>query len=382
MWRKRKSKRRHVIPELTGALASYDARVREEAAAEVEARDLVNDAEIAPYYVVARQNWTRAAAIGEPALKPLIMALQDSQRDSRWAIAIALGEIGRLEAIGPLTAALKEKGREQNLRWAAARALGAIGHKQAVPALLNVLEDDDSNVRKAAVDALGQIGDQRALSPLMRRLEDISPEVREATIQALTRFGPAVVHLLIMAYEAGWRRESVVRILGAVGDQKATGLLLQALTDISPAVRRRAAWALGEIGAAQDVDALYMRAVMDGEREVRHSACLALAKLRDPRAAGPLAQFVDEGSFEDRIQAIAALGELGSHDATATLVRVLEDTSITNLAAREAAAAALGKIGDRRAIKPLQQALDDPMGTVREAARLALDRLQNPESRE
>jgi HEAT repeat protein len=59
---------------------------------------------------------------------------------------------------------------------------------------------------------------------------------------------------------------------------------------------------------------------------------------------------------------------------------VLEDVSISNLPGREAAAAALGKIGDPRAIEALQQALDDPVNTVREAAQTALERLKTDET--
>ncbi len=381
-WRKKKSKRRGVIRRLVKELSSHDPRVREAAAVEIESRDLVNDAEISPYYSIARRDWTRAAAIGKPALGPLIAALRDPEYDSRWAVAITLGDIGMPEAIRPLIAALQGKGPEMSLRWAAARALGTIGNKKAVPSLLKVLNDRDPNVRKAAVDALGQIGDHRALSPLVRRLADTSPEVHAAAIEALSRFGPAVIDLLLLAYETAWQRGAVIRILGSVGGQQATDVLLQGLTEYDPAVRRNAAWALGEIRAVQAADDLYLRATIDGERAVRRAASLALAKLGDPRAAAPLSQFVHERSFEEQIQAITALGELGSHDATTTLIRVLEDTSISNLAAREAAAVALGKIGDRRAIKPLQQSLEDPVNTVREAAHTALECLNVPKTRE
>ncbi len=381
-WRKKKSKRRGVIHRLVKELSSHNARVRDAAADEVEARNLVNDAEIAPYYAIARRDWTRAAAIGSHALKPLVATLRDPQHDSRWAVAITLGDIGLPEAIRPLVAALNDKGPEPSLRWAAARALGTIGHKKAVPSLLKVLEDRDPNVRKAAVDALGQIGDHRALSPLVRQLADTSPEVRKAAIEALSRSGPAVIDLLLLAYQTAWQREAVVKILGTVGDQRVSDVLLQALTDYSPAVRREAAWALGEIGVVQAADDLYLRATVEGERAVRREASFALAKLGDSRGAALLLQFVDEGSFEERIQAITALGELRSHNGTTTLIRVLDDISISNLAAREAAAAALGKIGDRRAIKALQQALEDPVNTVREAAQTALECLNVPKTQE
>jgi HEAT repeat protein len=379
-WHKKKSKRSQVIGRLVKALASRDARVRDAAADEVEARNLVNDADIAPYYAVARRDWARAATIGPPALEPLVAALRDPQRDSQWAVAITLGDIGMPEAIPPLVAALKDKSPEQSRRWAAARALGTIGHKKAVPALLEVLEDHDPNVRKAAVDALAMIGDSRALSPLLQRLNDNNAGVRAAAIDALTCFGPAVIDLLMFAYETSLNREALIKTLGAIGDPRVADMLLEALADYSPALRREAAWALGEIGAVKAADDLYVRAAVDGERAVRRAASFALAKLGDARAVAPLIPVVDEGSFEERMQAITALGEIGSRDATITLIRVLEDVRISNLAGREAAAAALGKIGDRRALNALQQALEDQVNTVREVAQAALERLKTDET--
>jgi HEAT repeat protein len=379
-WHKKKPKRSQVIGRLVKELASRDARVRDAAADEVEARNLVNDADIAPYYTVARRDWTRAAAIGPPALKPLVAALRDPRHDNRWAVAITLGDIGMPEAIPPLVAALKHKDPELSVRWAAARALGTIGHKKAVPDLLMVLEDQDPNVRKAAVDALGMIGDSRALSPLLRRMEDGDARVREAAIGALACLGPAVIDLLTFAYETALNREPLVKALGAIADPRAADVLLEALADRNPAVRREAAWALGEVGAAKAADDLYLRAVVDSERDVRRAATFALAKLGDSRAVAPLVPVIDEGSFEERIQAITTLGELGSSDATTALIYVLEDVSISNLPGREAAAAALGKIGDPRAIEALQQALDDPVNTVREAAQTALERLKTDET--
>ncbi|MEI8332220.1 MAG: HEAT repeat domain-containing protein [Methanomicrobiales archaeon] len=49
--------------------------------------------------------------IGDPAVDPLIAALQYPDEDVRWKAAIALGEIGNLDAIAPLISLLANDDR-------------------------------------------------------------------------------------------------------------------------------------------------------------------------------------------------------------------------------------------------------------------------------
>lgn len=61
---------------------------------------------------------------GKPALPPLVDALKDSSEDVRIGVVVALGEIGRQEAIGPLNGLLGDS--SEKVKKAAALALEKI----------------------------------------------------------------------------------------------------------------------------------------------------------------------------------------------------------------------------------------------------------------
>ncbi len=66
-------------------------------------------------------------------LEQLIAALQDSNPDSRWRTAYALGKIGNERAVGPLIEALEDE--DERVRDKATEALRSIGTPRALAAL-------------------------------------------------------------------------------------------------------------------------------------------------------------------------------------------------------------------------------------------------------
>ena len=60
-------------------------------------------------------------------------------------------------------------------RFTAATVFEEIGDKSVVEPLIEALEDDSSDVRHHVVNALGKIGDVRALEPLSKVMEDRFP---------------------------------------------------------------------------------------------------------------------------------------------------------------------------------------------------------------
>jgi len=76
-----------------------------------------------------------------------------------------------------------------DVRSGAAEALGRIG-EPAVEPLINALNNSDTTgVRVNAAQALGRIGDSRAVKPLERALNDADSRVRKSAAEALRRFG-------------------------------------------------------------------------------------------------------------------------------------------------------------------------------------------------
>jgi hypothetical protein len=85
----------------------------------------------------------------------LIEALKDSDADVRQSAAAALAAVGQ-PAVGPLLDILKDKSDDKELRANAAYVLGHMGGAahEAVPILLKLLKDSDTDVRRRAAYAL------------------------------------------------------------------------------------------------------------------------------------------------------------------------------------------------------------------------------------
>jgi HEAT repeat protein len=164
--------------------------------------------------------------IGEPAIEPLISALQDADSKMRSSAASALGKIRDIRAVEPLIASLK---------------------------------DEDTSVRQHVASALGEIKDPRVIEPLIAAsMKDEQSIVRTHAFNALVEMGPLVVERL-----------------------------LQGLKETSSYSRWRAAWALGIMKITEAVEPL-INSLNDKEPEVRLIASVALGEIGDPRAIAPL----------------------------------------------------------------------------------------------
>ncbi len=122
-------------------------------------------------------------------------ALTPDQR-VRWQLrAVQSLEVLNDDACGaPLITALASP--ERTVHHAAGQAITELGRK-AEPALLHALHHDNPHVRWHAARALGQIGDLRALGPLTEGLYDDNQEVRWTTARVLANLdAPAIPAIL------------------------------------------------------------------------------------------------------------------------------------------------------------------------------------------
>lgn len=197
-------------------------------------------------------------------------------------------------------------------------------------AALRDLEHRDPRVRAQAADALGRVeGDERppALTALGRAVDDPHPSVRYAALLSLGELAAA---------------ESVDALVAHLSDEEAL-------------CREAAAIALGQLGdagGARAWDALAASLTSEAP-ELRFQAIASLAEIDAARAAPLVVALVDDPDAKVRAQALAALGDAADASYVDRVARRLDDEDEV----RHEAALALARLGDRRALPLLVAAL-------------------------
>ncbi|MBD3420974.1 MAG: hypothetical protein GF398_12715 [Chitinivibrionales bacterium] len=117
--------------------------------------------------------------------KPLLASLRDRKNRNKAQVLEVLGKIKDPQTIPDIVKLIHN--RDSHIREMAAFALGEIGHVSAVEPLIELLDDNISFVRHNAVEALGKIGDHRAVSSLQKLTRDQSSYVREKAENVIKR---------------------------------------------------------------------------------------------------------------------------------------------------------------------------------------------------
>ncbi len=169
----------------------------------------------------------------------------------------------------------------------AADVLGSFGYVNAIPSLGAALSNPafTGEARAAMARALGTIRRPAAAAPLQAVLGDADPLVRAASLAALRKVegfndGTVAVGLLGDASESV--RVEAIFTVAAFHTPSAAAPLVQLLkSDPSASVRKRAAWALGQMNASAAVaaPALTQASTSDASPFVRSLARAALASL-------------------------------------------------------------------------------------------------------
>jgi HEAT repeat protein len=315
--------------------------------------------------------------IGSPSVDSLIVVLQEkgTTPEMRASAAYALGVIGDKRAIKSLTSLLRDE--RYFVRLQAARALSQMGDA-ALDQLLEMSNSSTPSTREAAVEALGSGGSSRALDRVIDALSDSNSNVRAAAVRALGESASerGVAPLLtLMRDESSTLRAQASVSLARLGPV-ALPKLVAALRDSKPSVRQLAAEALGEIGSREAVAPL-VELIETDTSGARLEAITALGKIGDPAAIDPILSLHRSGSVAVRRKTIPALARFRDKRAVEVLTAALADQ---NEEVRQSAAAGLGEVGDQGAVSQLERLADkDPSQDVRAAAAQAIQRIRAQE---
>ena len=180
---------------------------------------------------ISRRRWVWLSVIVVACLIIAILASNWTEIRIRWLIS----RIGKDEYYVSGHLAVDASGRE----------LKKIG-RRAVPYLVRAINNPNENVRREIVLTLWGIGDKSAAPALLQSLSDSSPHVREMAILAVARIGikEGIPRLRVMAQSADehtYNRRAALWALGHLGDEASRPVLLRALEDPDPSIRRDAA---------------------------------------------------------------------------------------------------------------------------------------------
>ncbi len=192
--------------------------------------------------------WALGAIEDPRGVEPLIRVLSDPDVEMRRMAIQALGEIESGQAVDPLIGALRDS--DARVREAAIWALGEIEDPRAAPGLAAALGDSDAKVRRYAAAALGDLDLNSAPPELIGALRDEDLEVRRYAVHALGEIeDPAAVPGLAGLFRSSdtdaETRRAVIQALSEIEDPAAYQVLVEALEDEDPEIRRAAARALG-----------------------------------------------------------------------------------------------------------------------------------------
>jgi cyclophilin family peptidyl-prolyl cis-trans isomerase/HEAT repeat protein len=331
----------------------------------LEDQRILRDPNPPPPVVLVPATQTRPQIVAPPEPSDLIRLLADPEARVRRRTALAVGRVGLVDGVEPLSQLFTDE--EFEVRQMAAFALGLIGDPSARPALTMALNDANPIVQGRAAEALGSIGD-RADAPLVSAMV-------QAHIKAGALMGVAADDL---GYPLAPAAEAVRLGLYALVKLGAYDALASAALDSSGqpvSTWWPVAYALQRLGDAKAAPALTTLLNTSG-RYTAAFAARGLGAMKAQAAAGPLRQIVEQrrGDPAVLIQAVRALGAIGDAASAAVLTRIVTDGEADQTLRIEAMAALSGVAGPE-SIDLMLDLLSDTSPAIRGAAMRALARL-------
>lgn len=176
----------------------------------------------------------------------LIPLLKDADPDVRASVSRAIEHLEVSCDINEILHALKTG--DTGTRIAAIHALGEIGGMQVIAPLTYCVSRPEDDIRAAAIEMLGRLAEISTLPTLLERLEDANTAIQSKTITALSNF-PASAALyerlrpFLKAYNGDLEAEAALA-LARLGDRASTDAIIPLLASPYASTRKAAATAL------------------------------------------------------------------------------------------------------------------------------------------
>lgn len=284
----------------------------------------------------------------EDLLELALLIFEHGDFHSRWEVAKVFNRLGSI-AIPKLVEILSDDTLEDELRWYAVRILGELKNESAIPALIELIQADDSEELKSMASvALGQLGGKAILS-LSSLLA--SEDTRLLATQALCyiRNKETILPLLSVVSDSQVDvRAAAIEALSSFHDSRVTSVFLRSLNDESAQVRRTVVTGLGyrrDLHSSElDLIALLQPKLYDSDLKVVSAAIVSLSRMGDDTAANHLYQFLvsQQAPLQLQIETIRALTWVGKISGLEYLKQALNTIKSQTLC--EQIVAVLGRV--------------------------------------
>jgi HEAT repeat protein len=314
---------------LGGLLASDDPRVRRGAllSASLGSADLT----LVLPHLGDPQAGVRAAAcralghIGAPKSAPLLVErLRGGEPVEQAAAAQALAMLPS-SALQELESCLLPATSEA-IKIRALEVLGNLPSGQFESPILELTKANSAALRRAALRAVAQLPGSRAEVALIRALADRNQPVQLEALELLVRRGgsQAVTTLVALLGAGDSLRYHVIRALGHLQAQEATGKLLALYQECGPHERVEIIWALIRIAPPELWEFLQAR-LAETETEVRRVAAYGIAEHANREHLPQLMALAADPDWNIRNEAARGLGRLGGAEIQAMLLTLVRD---------------------------------------------------------
>lgn len=261
-------------------------------------------------YVRCNAIWALGLAGEKRAVPQIIKMFNDKEPEVRRETLLTLKRLfnlwkldyDELNQVTDILIGALEKDEDADVRYDAARTLQDLRSERAVPSLIKgVANDRDWRVKSACAGALGKTKDKRGIKHLKNLF------IEDTTI------------------EATWARKRAAWALGDIGEN-AIESLIEGLRDNEESTRRRASWALVGIGKLA-VQAL-VATLKNQNRFARERAAITLGWINDSYATSSLIWRLSDNDSDVRTATAWALGRLGDEKAMEALRSARKDKDI------------------------------------------------------
>ena len=253
--------------------------------------------------------WDQAAKelvqIGEPAVDPLLRALN---QNSHWISARAsnpLSEIRSEKAVDGLLRALDNTKLDDRIKRYILQSLGNVGSERVLKSLIRYLSHEDWTIRCVVLRSLGQIGGKTAEEAVIGALKDKERYVVETAGAVLGQMKStrAPAHLIeILEDWKGMVSIKISRALAEIGESSVDAIVSSMRNDMDHEICWHLVWALGHIHSDTAIEPL-VQALESRNWMVRNEAAVSLVRINSCKSIKPLRRLLESGHNDSRRQA-------------------------------------------------------------------------------